>query len=179
MVAALVVNASEHLSFKGIPLEGSVYSFCQKLKAKGFMMVESDANVQVLSGPFTGNHAIVCVVSAENSDDVFSVVVLLDDSDRWDTLVETYNYYKDLYTEKYEKPSQCVETIPEYLMGSNSMLMYALKEGTIKYECVFNAPGGTIKISIGTNGDNTGNIVIIYLDTLNISSKRQSDLDDI
>lgn len=26
----------EHLSFKGVPIEGSITSFCQKLKAKGF-----------------------------------------------------------------------------------------------------------------------------------------------
>ena len=36
---------------------------------------------------------------------VFAVVVLFEPSGEWNTLVNTYDYYKDLYTRKYGKPS--------------------------------------------------------------------------
>ena len=37
--------AQEHLSFKGIPIEGSMTEFCQKLKAKGFSPIDSENNM--------------------------------------------------------------------------------------------------------------------------------------
>ena len=36
--------AQEHLSFKGIPIEGSMTAFCQKLKAKGFITISGRIN---------------------------------------------------------------------------------------------------------------------------------------
>ena len=36
LFAVINIMAQEHLSFKGIPIEGSMTAFCQKLKAKGF-----------------------------------------------------------------------------------------------------------------------------------------------
>lgn len=36
LFAAINIIAQEHLSPKGIPIEGSLTDFCQKLKAKGF-----------------------------------------------------------------------------------------------------------------------------------------------
>lgn len=33
-------SSSEHLTFKGIPIEGSMTEFCQKLKAKGFLQYD-------------------------------------------------------------------------------------------------------------------------------------------
>ena len=35
---------SEHLTFKGIPIEGSMTEFCQKLKNKGFTSIGSEKN---------------------------------------------------------------------------------------------------------------------------------------
>lgn len=35
-LAVINIMAQEHLSFKGIPIEGSMTEFCQKLKTKGF-----------------------------------------------------------------------------------------------------------------------------------------------
>lgn len=39
LFATINVMAQDHLSFKGIPIEGSMTEFCQKLKAKGFTSV--------------------------------------------------------------------------------------------------------------------------------------------
>ncbi len=39
LFVAINIMAQEHLSFKGIPIEGSMTGFCQKLKAKGFTSI--------------------------------------------------------------------------------------------------------------------------------------------
>ena len=36
------LTAQEHLTFKGIPIEGSMSEFCQKLKAKGLTLINKD-----------------------------------------------------------------------------------------------------------------------------------------
>lgn len=38
-LAVINIMAQEHLSFKGIPIEGSMTEFCQKLKTKGFTSI--------------------------------------------------------------------------------------------------------------------------------------------
>lgn len=42
---AVTATAQPHLSFKGIPITGSMTSFCQQLKTKGFTQISSDNNI--------------------------------------------------------------------------------------------------------------------------------------
>jgi len=64
--AVINIMAQEHLSFKGIPIEGSMTAFCQKLKAKGFTSLGRDNNITLFSGDFTGRKATVGVTSTDD-----------------------------------------------------------------------------------------------------------------
>lgn len=177
--AAIAANAQEHLSFKGIPIEGSITTFCQKLKAKGLVQVHSEDNIRLFTGDFTGREATIGVVADQTGKNVFSVVVIFPKSGEWNSLVNTYDYYKELYTEKYGHPSFSRENNPSH-SDSNTSLMYEVHQGTVVYGSVFNAPGGTIEISIDkADGVYQGQVIIRYKDTQNIEGKRQSDLDEI
>lgn len=175
---ALFGLAQEHLSFKGIPITGSMSSFCQKLKAKGFTQIGSEGNVSLFKGDFTGRKATVGAVAADNGKDIFAVIVYFDESDSWNSLVNTYEHYKDLYTEKYGSPIHCVENNPSR-SDFNSSLMFELFEGNVTYTSVFETQGGTIQISIEKYNYDDGVVVISYTDAININAKRQSDLGDI
>ena len=61
LFAVINIMAQEHLSFKGIPIEGSMTAFCQKLKAKGFTQMGRDNNVTMFTGDFTGRQQSVSV----------------------------------------------------------------------------------------------------------------------
>ncbi len=100
LFAVIDIMAQEHLSFKGIPIEGSMTEFCQKLKSKGFTSIGRENNITLFSGDFTGRQATVGVTATDDGKNVFAVVVLFDPSGEWNTLVNTYDYYKDLYTRK-------------------------------------------------------------------------------
>jgi len=178
LFAAIISNAQEHLSFKGIPIDGSISTFCQKLEAKGFIQLGYEDNVWLFKGDFTGRNAIVGVVAADNGEDVFGVTLIFDKSDSWNSLVSTYSYYKDLYIEKYGQPTQCVENNPSS-SDSNTSLMYELYEGRVTYCCIFEAHGGKIQISIEKEDIYKGVVAIKYQDTQNVNLKWQSDLDDI
>ena len=106
---AISCFAQEHLSFKGIPITGSMTEFCKKLSQKGFTKIGSRGNINMFSGNFTGRNSTVGVGATDDGKSVYSVVVLFDASDEWNVLVNTYDYYKEIYTRKYGKPSFCKE----------------------------------------------------------------------
>ena len=170
--------AQEHLSFKGIPIEGSMTAFCQKLTAKGFTQIGRDNNVTMFTGNFTGRKATVSVAATDDGNSVHSVVVIFDESREWKTLVSTYDYYKKLYTRKYGNPSACIEHNPSH-GDSNSRLMYELTQGTITYTSTWTVTGGSMEMSIEKSRYSNGAVVIRYRDAQNIETKFQKDLEDI
>lgn len=179
LFAAINIMAQEHLSFKGIPIEGSMTEFCQKLRAKGFISIGQENNITLFSGDFTGREATVVVTATDDGKNVFAVVVLFDPSEEWNTLVNTYDYYKDLYTRKYGKPRLSKEKNPAH-SNSNISLMAEVHQGTVVYGSVWEVTGGDIQLSIEkSSGVYEGMVLIRYRDSQNVEAKIQSDLDDI
>ena len=66
LFAAINVMPQEHLSFKGVPIEGSMTEFCQKLKAKGFTSIGRENNITLFSGDFTGRKATIGVTATDD-----------------------------------------------------------------------------------------------------------------
>ena len=177
--AVINIMAQEHLSFKGIPIEGSMTAFCQKLKAKGFTSLGRDNNITLVSGDFTGRKATVGVTATDDGKNVFAVVVFFDPSGEWNTLVNTYDYYKDLYTRKYGVPTISKENNPA-LSDSNTALMAEVHQGTVVYGSAWEVTGGDIQLSIEkSSGVYEGMVMIRYRDSQNVEAKIQNDLDDI
>lgn len=179
ILAVINITAQEHLSFKGIPIEGSMTEFCQKMKAKGFTQLRRDNNMTMFKGDFTGRQAAVGVTATDDGKDVFAVVVLFDPSGEWNTLVNTYDYYKDLYTRKYGKPTVSKEKNPARL-DSNTALMAEVYDGTVVYGSTWEVTGGDIQLSIEkSSGVYEGMVMIRYRDAQNLETKIQKDLEDI
>ena len=179
LFAVISLMAQEHLSFKGIPIEGSMTAFCQKLKAKGFTLIGSENNLTLFTGDFTGRNATVGVTATDDGKDVFAVVVLFDPSGEWNALINTYDYYKDLYTRKYGKPSISKEKNPA-LSDSNTALMAEVHQGTVVYGSAWEVTGGDIQLSIEkSSGVYKGMVMIRYRDSQNVEAKIQNDLNDI
>ena len=176
---ALNSFAQEHLTFKGIPIEGSMTSFCQKLKSKGLRQVGIDKNLTLFTGDFTGRTATIGVVASDDGKNVFSVVVLFDTSKEWNTLVNTYDYYKELYTRKYGEPTASVEKNPAD-SDSNISKMCEVHQGTVTWASAWKVTGGDIELSIEkAEGVYTGRVLIRYRDKQNVENKIQNDLDEI
>ena len=179
LFSTINIMAQEHLSFKGIPIEGSMTDFCQKLKAKGFTSIGRDNNLTLFTGDFTGRNATVGVTATDDGKDVFAVVVLFDPSGEWNTLVNTYDYYKDLYTRKYGKPTISKEKNPAH-SDSNIALMAEVHQGMVVYSSAWKVTGGDIQLSIEkSSGVYEGMVMILYRDSQNIEAKIQDDLNDI
>lgn len=179
LLVTINLIAQEHLSFKGIPIEGSITEFCKKLEAKGLTSIGSENNITMFTGDFTGREATIAVAATDDGKNVFSVVVLFDSSDEWNTLVNTYDYYKDLYTRKYGKPSKSKERNPAH-SDDNIFFMSELNSGTVVWASAWKVTGGDIELSIEkSNGYLSGLVMIRYRDAQNVEAKIQKDLEDI
>lgn len=179
LFAAINTMAQEHLSFKGIPIEGSMTDFCQKLTAKGFTSIGHENSITLFSGDFTGHKATVGVTATDDGKNVFAVTVFFDASDEWNTLVNTYDYYKNLYIRKYGEPMVSKENNPAH-SDSNIALMAEVQQGTVEYDSAWKVRGGGILLSIKkASGFYKGMVIICYCNSQNIEAKIQNDLEDI
>ncbi len=179
VATASAQEESEHLTFKGIPIEGSMTEFCQKLRTKGFTSIGRENNIALFTGDFTGREATVGVTATDDGKNVFAIGVLFDPSGEWNTLVNTYEYYKDLYTRKYGEPTVSKEENPA-LSDSNTALMAEVYQGTVTYGSAWEVAGGDIQLSIEkSSGLYEGLVLIRYRDSQNVEAKIKSDLDDI
>lgn len=179
LFATVNLMAQEHLSFRGIPIEGSIKEFCKKLEAKGFTSMGSEQNIEVFIGDFTGREATIGVAATNDGENVFSVVVFFDSCGEWNTLVNTYEYYKDLYTRKYGKPAMTQEKNPARI-DTNAALMSEVDNGRAVYGSKWEVTGGDIELSIEKSSKLfEGMVIIRYRDAQNVEAKIQRDLEDI
>lgn len=181
LFVALNIMAQGHLTFKGIPIEGSMSEFCQKLQSKGFIQINREKGTTYFSGIFTGRKVIVGILATNDEKHVYAVGVSFDPSEEWNTLVNTYNYYKDLYTRKYGAPTISEENNPAH-SDSNTALMGKLNDGEVVYTSAWEAAEGDIELSIEKTsgyGYGEGVVVIRYRDSQNAKAKIQNDLEDI
>ena len=71
-------NANEHLKFMGIPINGTLESFTQKLVAKGLKRERGWENTGAFSGTFAGeSNCEVYVKRIPSRNIVYKVVVCL------------------------------------------------------------------------------------------------------
>lgn len=103
-LTTLNIMAQDLLTFKGIPIEGSLAEFKKKLKTNDFIWVGQENNISMFSGTFTGKQVRLGVMATDDNKEVLGVIVRFKPLGFWEPLIDTYNYYKDLYTEKYGTP---------------------------------------------------------------------------
>lgn len=179
LVVGNVWAIEERLTFKGIPIEGSLASFTLQLKTKGFTQISKEKTVNLFKGNFTGKTAIIEVMATQDGKSVQSVFVHLDPSGDWNTLESTYDYYKSLYTKKYGRPISHVEKNPAR-SEKNDDLMKELMNGKVRYVSTWEVSGDKIELSIiKAEEPGQGTVIIRYRDTVSDENKIKKALEDI
>lgn len=178
-LASYAQDSSEYLTFKGVPIKGSMAEFCQKLKATGLTYLGGKSNSALFEGDFTGRHATIGVAATDDGGSIYAVVVFFDSCGEWNSLVSTYDYMKNLYTRKYGEPSVLKEYNPARI-DSNVSLMAEVTNGTVVWASLWEVAGGEIELSIESASEYyEGMIMICYRDAQNEEAKMQDDLDEI
>lgn len=182
LVFAGNIFAQQHLSFKGVPINGTLKSYTDAMVKAGFHYEGTQDGIAVLSGDFAGyKSCIVGVSTLKNLDVVSHIAVLFPDKDTWSAVLNDYETLKAMLTEKYGAPSDSKEKFTGYVGDyDNGLVMHALKEGEYVWYTTFTTELGDIELSLmsGTKY-NTGCVRLSYYDKANHEKVRNAAMDDL
>lgn len=180
---ALAQVSTEHLSFKGVPIDGKLVDYVSKMKQSGFTHIQTEDETALLKGDFAGyKDCYVGVSTLKQKDLVYIIAVIFQAKDTWSKLSTNYFDLKQMLTEKYGEPSDAVEKfdVPSYAQPHDDQdRFYNVKTEKCKYYSKWQTEKGIIHLSIDHN-DETGCFVKLgYFDKINgaiINEKAKSDL---
>lgn len=179
---ALVFNAiaQEHLSFKGVPIDGTLMSYTQKMASKGFVKIGTQNGISMLKGDFAGyKGCIVGVATLKNLDVVSKITVIFPECKQWRYLESNYQNLKEMLTEKYGEPSSVIEEFENRYTDGDEDKMYAVEFDQYKYSTEFTTDLGTIRLSIAHESVSSCFVLLEYFDKENTKSVRQQAIDDL
>ena len=169
---------TEHMKFKGVPMEGTIQSFTNKLVAKGFTSIGIEDGVSLLTGEFAGYKNCTIGAVADKSGMICKVSVIFPSMEKWSDLEKCYENYKSMLTEKYGKPEQVEERFQNDYIDDDNSKKHELGMDRCKYYCVFSEPNGDIQLEITHQSFNCY-VMLSYYDNVNQSKLRQQIMDDL
>lgn len=114
MIIALTSYAqsnSEHLTFKGVPIDGTLSEYIAKMKSVGFKYLGEQNGTAILQGDFAGFKSCTVGVSTLKAVNVVSTIgVIFPACEDWSSLERDYEHLKSMLTQKYGEPADVVET---------------------------------------------------------------------
>ena len=175
------IQSSDHLLFKGVPIDGTLNEYVSKMKQNGFTLTDTENGIAMLMGDFAAyKNCIVGVATLKQKDLVSKITVIFPESDTWSLLSFNYFSLKEMLTQKYGKPSECVEKFQSnYGQDDDNFKMQQIKMSRCKYFTTFESEKGTIHLSIGVSSNMACSVILAYYDKINsdiINAKALEDL---
>jgi hypothetical protein len=173
-------QSSEHLTFKGVPIDGTLNEFITKMTLNGFTNSGTENGKAILNGDFAGyKDCVINVSTLKQKDLVNNIGVLFSKKDTWSTLSGNYFELKQLLTEKYGKPNEVEEKFESYSQpNDDNRKMYEVLFNRCKYFSIWQTDKGKIQLSI-ENNQGSSRVKLTYLDKINsdiIKAKAKDDL---
>ncbi len=172
---------SKHLSFKGVPINGTLKEYISKMEKSGFTLAGTEDGVAILEGEFAAyKGCTIAVVTLKQKDLVSKISVIFPEGNTWSSFSSDYFNLKELLTEKYGKPSEVVEKFDTYSEPKDDNdRMYQVRMDRCKYFSTFELANGSIQLSI-EKGDFSGGVVLLsYFDKVNSDIIRQKAINDL
>lgn len=118
-----IIAQEEHLSFKGVPINGTLKQYTDAMVRKGFQYEGTEEGLALLSGDFAGyKNCIVGVSTLKNCDVVSHISVLFPKRETWSSLMRDYENLKSLLMEKYGNPENTTERFTTKIYGDEDYL---------------------------------------------------------
>jgi hypothetical protein len=174
-------DKSAHLAFKGVPIDGTLAGYVAKMKQSGFTHVGTEDGVAMLKGDFAAyKNCIVGVATLKQKDLVSKITVLFPECDTWSSLSSNYFSLKEMLTEKYGKPADCVEEFDTYSEPrDDNSKMHEVGMDRCKYYTTYETEKGSIQLSIGHNSVISCFVLLAYHDKINGDVIRAEAMDDL
>lgn len=174
-------NDSQHLTFKGVPIDGTLNEYVAKMKQVGFDYVDTKNGISYLEGDFAGfKKCIISVSTLDSVDKVNTIKVKFPEHDDWASLLADYNLLKSMLTEKYGKPSKCVEKFQGYGSSETDFdKLYKVIMNEYTWYTTYRTPKGDIQLSIENQKVMKCFVRLCYYDKINTATVKQQAIDDL
>jgi len=179
-IALAQTNSSDHLSFKGVPIDGTLNEFVAKMKQSDFTLLGTENGVVMLNGDFASYKGCIIGVSTTKGKDLVSkITVIFPAKESWSLLASNYFNLKEMLTEKYGKPSESIEKFDTYSEPKDDgMKFHYVQTDKCKYYSIFETEKGNIELQI--KGSYSSSFVILsYFDKINGDIVKQKAIDDL
>lgn len=167
---------AEHMKFKKVPINGSLITFIQKMKTKGFVMYgKNDAQtLALMNGKFAEENVTISIFSSKKSRTVYSVHVNLKETTAWAALKAQFDSFKEMLTTKYGEPSESYEEFEYPYKDGNGLELNALKNKKANFSAIYDVGEiGIIRLDIFSDDAIRGQVVISYYDLVNFDLMRK------
>ena len=173
-------QSSSHLMFKGVPIDGQLTEFVDKMKAAGFVLIRMENRTAMLKGDFAGyKDCVVEVSTLKDKDLVNNITVVFPGADNWPMLSSNYFSLKNMLTEKYGRPTENVEQFQTGLEPtSDANKIFAARYDQIKYIAIYEGGKGRIELSVVQRNRNP-HVILSYSDKINSEIVRSKAMDDL
>ena len=153
-------KSNQHLKFMGIPINGSITNFQNKLIAKGLSYNKAiskaiESPVRIFNGQFAGEKADIFVYYNRSLNLVYSVGVVIERSTE-DEVVDLMSHFISSYEAKYGIEAE---------------------DNDDSYD--FNVDNGLIRLSYNGDYYDGYNFYILYIDNINYEKHDANNMDDL
>ena len=167
---------TKHIQFKGIPVDGTLSSFVEKLITQGFDYIAEQDGLALLTGKFAGCNIIV--VSARNT--VWKVVVEFPEQSTLSDVKKRYEEFKQSFKLKYNVDPKVIEELDDRYK-SEQIAYIGFKNKVSQWASLFEIPGGSVVLEIQASSDSYGDfqLRLDYYDEMNSVIRDSATMDDI
>lgn len=171
---------SEHLTFKGIPIDGSLTDFTTQMKQKNFTHLATEDGTAAFAGDFASYKNCTIGVRCSKSTQIVNIVgVIFPKYDTWSKLYSNYSHLKEMLTIKYGEPTESTEKFQSIIEPTDdNMKMRYVELDNCKYTTSWVTEKGTIELMI-THIDDDCHVVLHYWDKINTEKVTSSAIDDL
>ena len=167
----------EHMTFKGVPINGKLTDMVTKLEKAGFYdSYKADECHYALRGTFTGESCDIFITATPKTKTVCSVMVSYkQEYNSWSTLKSKYIDLRDAFKAKYGEPISDNKSFKYPYTEGDGHEITAIAVGKCDYSCVFKSEDkGYVVLYIGKGGSGA-NILLLYSDNINSKLQDQED----
>lgn len=166
---SLLPHTQSHLTFLGVEIDGSMTSFVEKMKAKGFTPIGGVIDNMIgMKGTFTNKPILLNIARTPGTRKVYRIGVFYKKNNSWYSLKSDYDKLKDAYKKRYIVEEEHRFFLDPYYEG-DGYEMQALKLGKCDYSALFKTGFGSIILGIGESEQ----IIILYRDSINSALAEQ------
>ncbi len=181
MISFAQTQSSGHLTFKGVPVDGTLNEYVSKMKQSGFTLLRTENGIAMLTGDFAAyKDCLVGVSTLKQKDLVSKITVIFAERDTWSSLLENYFELKEMQTQKYGTPAESIEKFDTYSEPRNDQSkMYEVKMNNCKYSTTYETDKGSIQLFLAHDGISSCYVVLAYYDKINGDIIRARAMDDL